>query len=501
MMMKKVGLISFALLLGGSVSVFSQEYDGAGDRVFLSRSPVATQQSLDSDIRLRGMGGLNLAVKDESNELGVFKYGGSPAGLPADYTRGKAELGFYLEQGTVEDESAIANPLKGDVYDSDVTAFQGMVAYPFETGDWGRGAGVVSFVTDDGEADYTSGGALNYFGATTAKNKPGLNTFDIGYGHSFNNFIAGISINVLGLDPLKLETSAGNVTFEQDSSDVTLSFGYVFDIADEQQLTIVAGPNIRNVELMIEETAAGEKSDHDLDGVKIDAGVHYQRGEEIKAGLFLRTGEVSGDIIFTEPGKVTTFNADADEFSLNARVYYNPMAIPLSFGAEYAIETDSSKIDIAGTSISDTDESTTEFGIGAAWHIGEDKGLVGLEVKVFTDEDEDNIDTTDPDENETRDGTEIILGGEWNVMDPLSVRLGLRLRAYEEEPKGAKASDVSETEISLGGEYRFEDRASVSAVIANTTIDSDSVNNAVLGDADDLSFSGISFQLLGKIYF
>ena len=92
--MKKLRLLSLALIFGIPAAAFSQDYDGAAGRVFLSRTPVATQSALDSDIRLRSMGGVGLAVEDESNTLGVYKYLGFAAGAPKITTGEKLSWAF-----------------------------------------------------------------------------------------------------------------------------------------------------------------------------------------------------------------------------------------------------------------------------------------------------------------------------------------------------------------------------------------------------------------------
>src|SRR5262249_49318633 len=122
----KIGLAAVVATVVNFQSAWA--YSQAEDLVFTERTPFVTQQTLDSHIRLQGMGGLTLPVSDESNKVGVFKYGQAPAGLPLDYPQSKAEVSLYVEGGTVKDKSAEGDAYTGDIFDAGQSALQGMVA-------------------------------------------------------------------------------------------------------------------------------------------------------------------------------------------------------------------------------------------------------------------------------------------------------------------------------------------------------------------------------------
>ena len=112
-------------------------------------------------------------------------------------------------------------------------------------------------------------------------------------------------------------------------------------------------------------------------------------------------------------------------------------------------------------------------------HFPNDRGLVGVEYRFIKSEDDDNLAPTDPDGNETNDGSQISIGGEYRVLDRLWVRAGLRLRSIEEDPEGGDAPglDIDTTEFSLGVEYGIGESASVALIYTNTSIESDGNNH------------------------
>lgn len=59
--------LAFTLVCGPLEPLNAQNYNAIGAEYYITRSPSVTQQSIDSDIRLRSMGRLSLPVNDESN--------------------------------------------------------------------------------------------------------------------------------------------------------------------------------------------------------------------------------------------------------------------------------------------------------------------------------------------------------------------------------------------------------------------------------------------------
>jgi hypothetical protein len=179
----------FAVLATAAVRpISSHAFASASSEATLTRSPFTQQQTLDSDIRLRGMGFLTLPIDDNSNRLGVFKYGGLFAGLPADY-RGqrKAELSFWHEAGAAKDKTTGM-----DLFDATENAWGGVGAYQFGAGASGDGAVAGGFQALTAKQDIPS---------TGADNEPSLTSGQLGYGHRFGPWIVGLGYRFTTSEP------------------------------------------------------------------------------------------------------------------------------------------------------------------------------------------------------------------------------------------------------------------------------------------------------------
>jgi hypothetical protein len=359
-----VGLIAGGVFALGASRAFA--YGDASDEGGLGRSPFFSQQTLDSDIRLRGMGFLTLPVQDDSNTIGVFKYGDLSSCLALDY-RGqrKAELGYWFESGEAKDKG----PGGGKLFDSDGGALTGMGAFHFDTNGIGDGAVAFGFQAESDKQD---------FPGSSIDNKPDLGTFYIGYGHHVGNWILGIGGRSVDTTLFKF----GSVKAEMELTDVDLSGGYLFHPAEGQELALVLGPRLRTQKTTFDTGTSEDVGD--LDGVAVTGGLNYTAGDTFRGGLFVTSGKLEGDEK-TDGSKVG--EGDTTQTEVNLRGFFRPTGSAFSFGG--LVETTSN--DTTGedlTGAKNLDDKTTDLavGAGAAIHAAEDRGLLGREVRLLCGE-------------------------------------------------------------------------------------------------------------------
>ena len=495
-----------ALACATTSTLVAQSYNFIGSEIYITRSPFVTQQSIDSDIRLRSMGRLNLPIQDESNDIGLFKYAGSPAGLPLDYTNGKFEFTYFHEGGERSDNSTFDTPFQGKVVDIKERGIGGMTAFHKEFETAGEGAFVFSYSYDDVTGEYTQD-YENFIGALSIEDEPSNEIFFTGYGHRLNNFIFGLGYANQTLTAIAqlFRFSIGNIgiLLETKISSLEPSVGYIFTPAEGHELTAFVGPVITSQEQTLNVTSSS-KTITDTDGVLFAGGLQYAHQEIFKAAISIETGKLDGDgSIRPVATRVTDVGkAEIKKTDFKLRGLLTPETIPFSFGAEFrtiVVETD--QMNSVNTLTTDEDNTDSIFGLGTAWHFPEEKGLIGVEYQIIKDEDKNNL---DPTENEDNDGFQLSLGGEYNVLRPLWFRAGVRLKRIGEDPAGSPPElDVKTTEINFGLEYHKSENTSFVLNYANTTVTSDSNQDPTSStlDADEEELKDNSIQLLARYHF
>jgi len=225
----------------------------------------------------------------------------------------------------------------------------------------------------------------------------------------------------------------------------------------------------------------------------------------VKAALFLNTGKLDGNTKSIVNTTVTNLDAETQQTNVNVRASYNPPNIPVSFGFEFTSEVEEGEVTSAGVKVVDDEDTSTDFGIGVAGHFPNGKGLVAIEYHILSEESEDKMDPTDPDENVENKGFQFSLGGEYKVIENLWVRAGLRIKNIGEDPAGSNAQelDIKTTEFNLGSEYEFGESGSVALVYTNTSIKSDGFDSTVNAafDVDEQEYKGNSIEVIGKFKF
>ncbi|OVE78146.1 hypothetical protein BVX98_01215 [bacterium F11] len=486
-------------------------YGGAEEEIFFNTDRTQTSSSLDSDIRLRSMGGLNVAVEDESNKIGIFKTLGSPAGLPLDYETPKAELSIFFEKGSLDDNTTHDDSFTGETYETQQTQFDGMGVVPFETPQAGKGAFAVAFSATPGEKDYSQEW-LDSTIADSYEDEPKQRAFFAGYGHQWGKFLGGISYTTADEDEEDIEFFVGSTqnraVDETKTKAVKPSLGYIFQPDQNQKLIVTFYPRILNYENTVKAIAPSLPLDveavTDGDGVYYVGGLTYSFLEIFKGTLFVQKGELDGDITTTTSGSVTKEDWELDHTSFGLRGILRPETWPVSFGLSYKrAQDDGDLFNSSNVKTSGAESTESILKLGVTGHFPEEKGLAGLEVHVIDEEDEDTVLTTDPSSNEERKGYQFSLGGEYRVLDPLWVRGGYRIRNVSEDPKGdASELDTTTNEINLGLEYEFEDLGSVSLAYAYTQIENDGNQSATEAlQKDEEEFKGHSLMLVGKYRF
>lgn len=475
--MKNQTVILTTVLVLASGRTWAQDYGLAAENVFFMRSPSITQQSIDSDYRLRAMGHLNLPVADESNTLGVFKYGGAAAGLPLDYPQSKLELSLYGEGGTLKDEGTEDDAFTGDLFDSSEGAFGAMTSLRIGS----NGAFAASLNNDVYEAEFPDG--------TT--NEPGGNAFFAGYGQRLGNLLLGISadggtvtsVDISGVQKLETEVR----TFAP-------SVGYVFTPAQDHNLILAFTPEFREIETTNDVTFLTSTEKLDLDGTRFSEAIHYMVGQRFAAALVLSQSKDEGDYVLNNGASEDT---ELKGGSMNLRTYYRAQSVPLSFG--FSIESTQIDTVISGAN-RDSEVSSSRVGFGMAYHFRDERGLIGFELAGISEEDTDNLDTTDPDSNEERNGSEFSLGAEYRLVEKLWGRAGIHTELLGEDPVGsAPELETQSAQLTLGLEFLFSPQGSVAFTLASTGISSDGLSGGT--PVDKQEFGAGSFEVATKFKF
>src|SRR5258706_6153364 len=360
--MKKI-----VFLLTGSLSLFTIQsvvFADAHQDIFLSRTPSLTQQSLDSNIRIQSMGGLNLPIEDESNSIGIFKYIGSPAGLATDYKSGKAELSYTYEGGTFKDKGTIGTPFEGTVSDAKQNILGEMAVGHHEFGE-GNDASFALHGAQDLDKETFKRSYLDSIGDDSLTDKPKLSNFFAGYGHHYQNWIMGVSYLSSDIKSRDITETAGGTTNKDSQkekvTEVTPAIGYMFPLTSETSLAVALGPKFRKDEFKSEDTTGPTTTDADLNGTSINGGFVLSYVDQLKFAFGIENGKTNGDDKITS-GSNTTLKEKINEYLYKSRVFWHPKDVPVTFGVEYLNGSLRVKTDLSGTQTSDNELTTSNLG-------------------------------------------------------------------------------------------------------------------------------------------
>lgn len=476
----KRAIIAAALLLGLGHAARANYHDILTDQLNFEWAPAETQQTLDSDIRLRGMGFLNLPIEDESNLIGAYKLGGFAAGIPLDYGRGKIELGSYFDWATIDDNSRQVDNFTGEKAESDTTGASLMGYAPFRA----FGTGGLIFSKQWSWNEFRFNDNATAFNPNLADSS--IRDFNLGYGHHFPcGFTGGLNISHK-LDRVEDEVGNSKDDLRTYTREFSPSFGYVWRLRNEQRLTWVGGPRFIRME---DENSLGNVED-DIDGVKWGTGLIYQRGGAMRIGGFVESGTLDGE---RRLNGANVGEQELDRMKFLLRGYYRTPGAPYSFGALYQT-TDRTLTDknLAGVTTSERETDRTTFGVGSAYHFRE-KGLVGLEYRFLDADITNNVFPATPALNREEKGNQLSLGGEYYLSDPLTLRAGLLHQKITSDPVGTPPeADLNTWQLSAGVTYKIRDWE-ISGATWYTTQEQDEV--ASLQDDQELKSTGL--QLLG----
>lgn len=448
-----------------AITLNAQDYAGAFGEIFFKRSPSFSQQTFDSDIRLRSMAGLSLPIEDEANTVGLFKYIGSSAGLPLDYQDGKLEAQYAFESGTLQDTSRTAENYVGDINDDIQSVFSGLLAYNRDVCESCEDTFIVYGSQDRDDADYTRNylNAQAYDGQT---NSPRYGTVAAGYGHRQGNFLAGILASHASLTSLDMQLTDTGVSYfylnQRKATRFAPNIGYRFHPGANQELIIAGGPEFnRRTVLSKYNDPSYISQELNVDGFTGRLGALYTLNNSLRAALSYDGGKLSGDgyqtIATTDKG-----DADIKTANLKSRVFFRQPGSFFSLGAKWERAAETIKR-TAGNGVVDTDAETTasELGVGAALYLDHDDGLIGFEYTRINQEDKDGVTPYSPDTNEKRKGFQTSLGAQYRATDRLWLRGGIKRRTVGEDPIGnAPKIDTKTNEMSLGVEFRANKRTS-----------------------------------------
>ncbi len=483
-MIKRMTVLA-GFLLGLGSAAFANYRDIRMDQVGFSWAPSGTQQTVDSDVRLRGMGFLDLPVEDESNTVGIYKFGGFAAGIPLDYKLGKVELGYYADWGKVDDNSRQVDFYTGSKADSDTSGINLMGHVPLSTGRFGNGGLVFSKQWGWNNFDYNNGATFSNPNETEAS----VRDFNLGYGHKFPcGFLGGLNF------AHKLDREKDAIgTSSNDEKTYTIEFSpsiaYTWRLKDDQELTAVGGPRF----IQMEDDNSQGITESDIDGIKWGTGVLYQRLRTLRIAGFIETGELSGDRTLNGAG---VGDQDLERTKYTIRGYYRIPEKPFSFGALYEnVDRTLTDKNNAGATVSETQTERSTLGFGTAYHFNA-KGLVGLEYRFLGAERKNNTFPSSAALNRDEDGSQFSLGGEYSLSAPLKLRAGYLYQNITSDPVGTTPeADLNLSRFSVGASYSMNDWE-ISTALWYATQKQDEV--AFIQDEWEIQSTGI--QLLGKYY-
>jgi len=495
-----LALILLPLVLIPLYQSQAQDYDGAEEEIFLSRSPSFTQQTLDSDIRLRSMGHLTIPIDDESNLTGIFKYGQHASGLPLDYEQGKVEVSYYYESGLLKDLDTKDSSFLGSKFESKQGVLTGMEVF-VSTQPNGKAAFGVGYARDDNDAVYSSG-LEDAQGIISLENNPGLSGLSMHFGQQIGKTIFGVSYRFQETDLVDRVSIATAPSFlsihtrlRQKDMEIFPSVGMLLSGPGLNEFSFSMGPRFKKREID-NDFSSFLKIKNELEGTIFDAGFIYRYGEEVEAGFFASSGNMEGDQDISTSFTASQGKSKLNQTQYNFNSYYKPEASQVSFGLLYEWIIEKSRDhDSTGTLTEHVEQINSSFGLGLARSFSNEKGLLGFEYRFLETELKDELDLLDPDTNELSDGYQLSFGGEFRLIDRVILRAGVFRKNISEDPAGIDPELETRTrEFDMGAEYQVNNVASVALAYAHTKITSDTVGTAL----DAHEFSADSLNLLLK---
>ncbi|MBU2528120.1 porin [bacterium] len=422
---------------------------------------VGNEEAIDSDIRLQQMGGLSLAVEDESNLIGLDKFGGNPAGMVLDYEKSKIEFDFRnMGAGEI---SLLAPTRKTYVeFEGSFTPLLGI----YRGGD--NAVGAVGGVLNLG---------ITYPQSPENKTNLDLNVFGVGYSHQIEGLVIGGSVMSSNYVTKGEDTSAGSASEEKTAALILgIGCGYIIPVEDNELtlgLTLSIPREDNTVEDKINGVTQSGKYDDSLSGVGLGLQGIFKIADKGRIGLSLSQDSISGD---KKTDSIKAGAVEKNETNIALRALYKleeniNMGFVYSHGAEDSIEKN-----LAETKISDDSDTSSDIGVGISYSLREDKGLVGVEYHSLTGAEKDKLDSSNDVDIK---GTKISLGGEYNVDKQLSLRAGYRIRSSKETETGITGVEATMNDITLGAGYKLDNlRFDFMLIISDGEDDSTAKMNA-----------------------
>jgi len=410
---------------------------------------------------------LDVSIEDESNLIGIDKWGGNPAGIVVDEFNSKMVL---FGQNNQQEQEQATNRINEDVnalgyfgvYNGGLYALQAEVAGQFSDLD----------LDISGFKDKHTTNQLT--GNTAISRRVGP-------------FLLGAEVSFLGESQDREDGITGILEDTEDitSDPVSYALGVGLDVPFETgRFTLGLSGDFVNEEEKDLDVASGFESILDEEGRTMGLQAILLKDDWVTLGLAYENEEVKRDL--TQSSFKVNFNTE--EKSYKFRTLIKPMRGPFQAGVEGTISETSFLVDLDGLPLFDLKVEGQQFDFGLAYVVAE-RGLLGFEVKTI------NLDTTNnfTSQKDKIETLNYVVGLEFPLLPFLSVRGSYQ--TGEQVDKPAVGNEVTTDIKTMGGGIglRLGSRGKIDMGYTSTQTETDV---SPLAESKDQSLS-----IVGTIYF
>lgn len=476
--------------------------------VLLSQDDV--ERSQDRGTKLRSMRldalQLDLAIEDETNFIGLDKWGDNRAGIIKDEKTRAVVAGNVYSSETEQSASKT---------DADESAY----------GVYGVWVGETQAV--EGDFLFFSGEDDQNVSAGNEKTTGDTNMYNVGYSYSFGNLLLGARVTSMPTD-LEIKDKSSSINPMKADPTETLygiGVGYIIPLNENASVTIGANFDLAQVKGDMTGQISGDLDEDGIDevidikkGLGVDGNAYGLQGifafnDIVRLGLRYSSVSMDDEVTQAVSGVLSSYGPfdltskdkkEQEESEFGIRLLSKFPDYPLNVGLEYfsSIEEETETGTSGATSGRKTGYEKTEMadtGIGVAYKFLEEKLIAGLEFHTTSLEEWEGLDADDDDIIDTTskvetDGTRYSLGIEYLFLENLAGRISYGIGKDTQKQSGQTDIKTDENILGLGIGYTWVDKGKVDLYYFNESTEDDQ-------KPFKEETSGNSFGLLVTLYF